>query len=106
MVADEVGNPTNAFDMAEALAALVKTEAYGVYHLVGAGYCSRYDYVKKVLSSSGREHIHVEPVPLADFQRDSTPPAFSPLANTAAAALGITLRPWQEAMTEFLDSES
>ena len=54
-------------------------------------------------SNFGREHIPVEPISLDDFQRASTPPHFAPLANTAAAALGITLRPWQEAMKEFLE---
>ena len=105
VVADEVGNPTYALDLAEALAALIKTDAYGVYHLVGTGHCSRYEYVREVLRSNGREQVQIEPVSLTDFQRDSTPPAFSPLANTAAAALGIKLRPWQEAVAEFLLSE-
>jgi dTDP-4-dehydrorhamnose reductase len=53
----------------------------------------------------GREHIPVEPIRLDDFERASTPPRFAPLANTAAAALGITLRPWQEAVRDFLASQ-
>jgi dTDP-4-dehydrorhamnose reductase len=106
VVADEVGNPTFALDLANALATLVGTEAYGVYHLVGTGHCSRYDYVREVLRIAGRGQIQIDPVSLSDFERDSTPPAFSALANTAATALGITLRPWQEAVAEFLQSES
>jgi len=102
VVSDEVGNPTYAPDLAAAIAALVQTGAYGVYHLVNAGHTSRYDYVREVLRRSGREHIPVTPIALADFPRASTPPRFAPLANTAAAALGITLRPWQEALEEFL----
>ncbi|MDY6876544.1 MAG: dTDP-4-dehydrorhamnose reductase [Chloroflexota bacterium] len=105
VVTDEVGNPTYAPDLAAAIGALVHTEAYGVYHLVNAGYCSRYDFVRETLRISGREHIPVEPIVLADFQRASTPPRFAPLTNTAAAALGITLRPWQEALEEFLKSQ-
>jgi dTDP-4-dehydrorhamnose reductase len=58
--------------------------------------------VREVLRLAGREHIPVEPITLDDFQRPSIPPRFAPLANTAAAALGITLRPWQEAAAEFL----
>lgn len=105
VVTDEVGNPTYAVDLAAAIAALVQTEAYGVYHLTNAGYTSRYDYVREVLRLAGREHIAVEPISLDDFERPSSPPRFAPLANTAAAALGITLRPWQEAVKEFLESE-
>ncbi len=104
VVSDEVGNPTYAPDLARAIAALIQTQAYGVYHLVNAGHCSRYDYVREVLRMGGREHVPVEPIGLDDFQRASTPPRFAPLANTAAAALGITLRSWQAALSEFLDT--
>jgi dTDP-4-dehydrorhamnose reductase len=104
VVSDEVGNPTSAADLAEAIAALVQTGAYGVYHLVNAGHTSRYEFVRQVLRTGGREHVPVEPITLDDFERASTPPRFAPLANTAAAALGITLRPWQEAVEAFLES--
>jgi dTDP-4-dehydrorhamnose reductase len=105
VVTDEVGNPTNALDLAAAVGALIQTRAYGVYHLVNTGYTSRYDYVREVLRLGGREHVQVDPISLDDFQRPSTPPRFAPLANTAAAALGIGLRPWQEAVVAFLESQ-
>ena len=104
VVTDEVGNPTYAPDLAKAIAALIRTDAYGVYHLTNAGYCSRYDFAREILRVSGRGHVPVEPITLAEFQRASTPPRFAPLANPAAAPLGITLRPWQEALAEFLKS--
>jgi len=102
VVTDEVSNPTYAPDLAQSLAELIQTGAYGTYHLVNAGYCSRYDFAREILRLSGREHVPVDGITLADFQRASTPPRFAPLANTAAAALGIRLRPWQEALHEFL----
>jgi len=102
VVADEVGNPTYVVDLARAIAALIETHAYGVYHAVNAGAASRYDFAREILRLSGRESIPVEPLALAEFQRASTPPAYAPLANNAAAALGITFRPWQAALAEFL----
>ena len=105
VVTDEVGNPTYAPDLAQALAALIRTDAYGVYHFTNAGYCSRYDFAREILRVTGREQVPVEPITLDQFQRDSTPPRFAPLANTAGAALGITLRPWQEALAEFLGND-
>ena len=102
VVTDEVANPTFVNDLSDALVTLVNTGQYGVYHLTNAGHCSRYEYARNILELSGRAHIPVEPITLADFQRPSTPPKFAPLANTAAAALGITLRPWEEALQEFL----
>ena len=106
VVSDEIGNPTYALDLAAAIAALIQTEAFGVYHLVNAGHCSRYEFVRQVLRISGRERVPVEPISLDDFERASTPPRFAPLANTAAAALGIKLRPWQEALEEFLGADN
>ncbi|MEA3339798.1 MAG: dTDP-4-dehydrorhamnose reductase, partial [Chloroflexota bacterium] len=78
VVTDEVGNPTYALDLAAAIAALIQTGAYGVYHLVNAGHCSRYDFVRQVLRAGGREHIPVEPISLDNFPRASNPPRFAP----------------------------
>ncbi len=102
VVADEVGNPTYVADLARAIVALIETHAYGIYHGVNAGAASRYEFAKEVLRLSGREHIPVDPISITEFQRASTPPPYAPLENNAAAALGITFRPWQEALAEFL----
>jgi len=102
VVTNEVANPTFVGDLADALLALTQTERYGIYHLTNTGYCSRYDYARKILELTGRGQIPVEPITLADFARPSTPPKFSPLANTFAAALGITLPPWETALEAFL----
>jgi dTDP-4-dehydrorhamnose reductase len=104
VVTDEVGNPTFAPDLAEALGRLIETEAYGVYHLTNGGHCSRYDFAREILRISGRADVPVEPITLDDFERDSTPPRFAPLANTTAAALGIRPRPWEEALVAFLNA--
>jgi dTDP-4-dehydrorhamnose reductase len=105
VVVDEVGNPTYAPDLAAAIGGLIQTEAYGVYHLTNAGYCSRYEFARKTLSMSGRGDVHIEGITLDQFRRASTPPRFAPLANTGAASLGITLRPWQDALEDFLTSQ-
>lgn len=102
VVTDEVGSPTYVVDMARALVALLETRAYGIYHLVNEGIASRYEFAQEILRLSGRAHIPVAPITSADYQRASTPPLYAPLANTAAAALGIHMRPWQEALAEFL----
>ncbi len=101
VVTDEVSNPTYAPDLAQAIAQLIQTRAYGIYHFTNAGYCSRYDFAKEILRLSGREHIPVHPITLADYPRPSTVPPFSPLANTKAAELGIELRPWPEALKAY-----
>ena len=104
VVVDEVGNPTYAPDLAAAVGALIQTGAYGVYHLTNAGYCSRYDFAREALRISGQTDVRIEPITQDEFHRASRPPLFAPLANTRAARLGIELRPWQDALKDFLRS--
>ncbi len=102
VVSDEVANPTFVDDLADGIVRLMATGRYGIYHLTNSGHVSRYDYARRILELSGRSHIPVTPITLAEFQRASTPPRFAPLANNMAAGLGITLRPWEDALGEFL----
>ena len=101
VVTDEVANPTYAPDLADAIAHLIQTEHYGNYHLVNEGYCSRYEFALEILKQSGRESVPVSPITSDEFQRASRPPPFAPLCNTLGAALGITLRPWQETLSDY-----
>jgi dTDP-4-dehydrorhamnose reductase len=102
VVTDEVSSPTYAPDLAEALGRLVRSGRFGTYHLVNEGYCSRHEFAQAILHGAGLGHVPVRPILLKDFQRSSTPPSFAPLRNFAAAeVLGIQLRPWQEALTDY-----
>jgi len=102
VVTDEVGSPTYVEDLASAITQLITTHAYGIYHLVNEGQASRYEFACEILRISGRKAVPVEPITSDQFERASTPPPYAPLANNAAAALGIRLRPWQDALAEFL----
>ncbi len=103
VVTDEIGNPTYVLDVARALAQLIQTRRFGIYHLVNEGYTSRYEWALRVLQLAGLGHIPVAPAVLADYPRDSTPPRWGALANLAASSmLGLRLRPWQEALDEYL----
>ncbi len=106
VVTDEVGSPTYVTDLAEAIARLIALERPGIYHLVNAGECSRYDLARAILRLSGLDDVPVKPISLADFPRPSTPPPYTPLANTFAAAAGVTLRPWEEALAAYLTESS
>lgn len=105
VVDDEIGNPTYAPDLARALAELIETNHFGIYHLVGEGVASRYDWAARVLQRAGMSDVPLARTKLADYQRDSTPPRNGALANfVAATTLGIKLRPWQEALEEYFAS--
>ncbi len=101
VVNDEFGCPTYAPDLAEALVRLLESGRFGIYHLVNEGVCSRYEFAREILRLAGKEHLPIRPIPLAEFRRDSTPPPRAVLRNFAAAALGICLRPWTEALAAY-----
>lgn len=105
VVTDEIANPTYTGDLAEALLALAATGRPGTYHLVNAGAVSRYDFARYALDRAGHKSTPVQPITSADWPRASTPPLNCGLHNTAAAALGVTLRPWQAAVDAFLERE-
>ena len=104
VVDDEVGSPTYAPDVAAALAQLIERPFYGTYHLVNQGSCSRYEFAAEILRQAANHGVRLNPMKLADYKRDSVVPPYTPLHNLAAAALGIRLRPWQEALAEYLEA--
>ncbi|MCL4247775.1 MAG: dTDP-4-dehydrorhamnose reductase [Anaerolineae bacterium] len=105
VVVDEVANPTYTNDLAAAITQLIATERYGLYHFVNEGICSRYVFARYILDRAGYTDTPITPIASAEWQRASTPPPYSPLANTAGRALGIHLRTWQAAVDAFLDTE-
>ncbi len=104
VVTDEVGSPTYADDLAYAIHQLIQTDVYGVYHFVNDGVASRFDFACETLRRAGRGHVRVEPIKLADYPRPSTPPPYTPLRNFCGAAQGISFRPWQDALAEYIAS--
>jgi dTDP-4-dehydrorhamnose reductase len=102
VVTDEVANPTYVEDLAAAIVRLVDTGRYGVYHLTNTGACSRYAFAGRILELTGHGDVSLTPILQAQWPRASNPPPFAPLENVGAAALGITLRPWEEALAEYL----
>jgi dTDP-4-dehydrorhamnose reductase len=101
VVADEFGNPTYAPDLADAIARLIDLRHCGIYHLTNSGYCTRHQWALEILSLAGRGDVPVTPVSSGEWPRRTTPPPHAILLNTAAAALGIVLRPWQEGLAAY-----
>jgi dTDP-4-dehydrorhamnose reductase len=106
LVADEIGSPTYAPDVAAAIERLIWQPFYGTYHLVNEGACSRFEFAAAILRLAEHTRTTLNPIKLADYKRDSRVPPYTPLRNIAAAALDIRLRPWQEALEEYLRTES
>jgi len=99
-VTDEVGSPTYAPDLAEAVCKLIVHPLYGIYHFTNVGVCSRYEWAKAILELAGRADYPI--FPTQGFQRAAKVPARSELRNFCGATqLGITLRPWREALEAY-----
>jgi dTDP-4-dehydrorhamnose reductase len=101
MVTDEVASPTCTLDLASAIVRLITNEPRGVFHLVNAGGCSRLEWAEAILEAAGLAAVQVDAVTQADFGAPYRKPAFSVLANTRAAALGIEMRPWRVALGDY-----
>ncbi len=105
VVTDEIGNPTYMRDVAVAIRQLIETGQYGTYHFVNEGSCSRWEFANEILRLAGLQNVGNTPILSHEFRRASTPPLYGALHNVAGAALGIRLRPWEEALTEFMGLE-
>ncbi|MEZ4864164.1 MAG: dTDP-4-dehydrorhamnose reductase [Caldilineaceae bacterium] len=105
VVADEIGNPTYAPDVAAAIVQLVQSDRYGIYHLVNEGYASRFTFAQALLQATDRGHIPLTPIAAAEWPRPAAPPLHAVLVNQAAAALAIQLRPWQDALHAYVAAE-
>lgn len=101
VVTDEVSSPTYAPDLAEAIARLIQTGQFGIYHFTNEGICSRFAFAQKILELGGRRHVPLRPITSDQYQRLARPPLYTPIRNFSGVALGIRLRPWQEALEEY-----
>lgn len=106
VVDDEISNPTYAHDLAVALVQLVKTSAYGIYHLMNEGPTSRYEFTQEILRLGGRTNVELKPTKLADFKRSTPPLPYSALKNFCGTELGIKLRPWQVALQAYITDQN
>lgn len=104
LVTDEIASPTWTVDLARAIGRLIRYDSYGVFHLTNEGYASRKEWAEEVLRLGMLGGVPTEEATLADFGALYRKPRFSALANNRAAKLGVTLRPWRQALLEHFKS--
>jgi dTDP-4-dehydrorhamnose reductase len=99
-VADEVNSVTYAPDLAAGTRDLLQAPPpRGIYHVSNRGSASWYDFAKEIYRIVGKSTT-VLPVPSTHFPRKAKRPARAILLNTRLPPL----RPWQEALADFLRS--
>ncbi|HEV2386411.1 MAG TPA: dTDP-4-dehydrorhamnose reductase [Candidatus Acidoferrales bacterium] len=105
VVNDQVLTPTSAKDLAEALAGLLATGKCGLYHMTNAGQCSWHEFAQEIFRLAGLP-ADLEPVSRAEYGAKAKRPAYSVLAHRALREAGRPdLRPWQEALADYLRAE-
>jgi dTDP-4-dehydrorhamnose reductase len=70
--------------------------------MVNEGVFSRFDFARLILDVAGYHDIPITPITSDTYSRLSTPPAYSPLANHFGAAMGVRMRPLEEALRKFI----
>ncbi len=106
VVDDQLGNPTSAADLAHEIVRIAATTDYGVWHCTNEGTCSWADFTEAIYKISGID-CHVRRCSSADWKRmnpqSADRPAFSSLENAKLkATIGNEMRPWREALEEYL----
>jgi len=108
VVADQCGNPTSAFDIAEAVLAVAnnlvsrrgEAALRGVFHLAGTGDVSWAGFAAEIFSASGSlggPRAEVVPIAAADYPTAARRPANSRLDTTKLRAVhGVIMPAWQQ----------
>ena len=102
VVTDQIGSPTFAGDLADAVIKnFVNVDAkpsFGVYHLTNSGVCSWYDFAEKIFELA-QTNIKLNKVGSEAFPRPAKRPKCSVLLNTK---LDFRMRPWGKALEEYI----
>jgi dTDP-4-dehydrorhamnose reductase len=105
VVDDQRGRPTYAVDLAAAIIELVSARAAGLVHFANEGITTWWGLARHALDDSGYGDIAIDKIQTSELRTDAVRPAWSVLDTTRAASLGVKMRSWQEAVSEYLRSD-
>ena len=105
VVNDQLGNPTNAVDLAHEILQLCVTHEYGLYHCTGEGICSWYDFASEIIRLSGVDAT-VAPCTSEEYKakhpESADRPKWSALDNRMLrCTVGNDVRDWRDALACF-----
>jgi dTDP-4-dehydrorhamnose reductase len=102
VVADQRCAPSYTADVAQAVAALVRGGASGLYHATSAGSCTWHEFAAEIFRLAGVKPS-LTAITTAEFGAAARRPTFSVLSNAKLASAGVPPpRPWQEALAAYL----
>ena len=104
VVNDQIGTPTYAKDLANAILQIISTETWhpGIYHYSNDGVISWYDFAKLLKEFSGSS-CQIHPISTSEYPTPAKRPPYSVLdKNKIQQVYNIRLRNWQDSLGECL----
>ncbi|MGB9824655.1 MAG: dTDP-4-dehydrorhamnose reductase [Candidatus Hydrothermia bacterium] len=99
---DQFNSPTYTVDCAKFVMELLLRGKFGLYHLTNSGYCSRYEWAKKILEEYEFEG-ELLPAKTEDFPSPAQRPKFTVLDNSKfESETGLKMPHWEDAVERFV----
>lgn len=107
VVFDQVGSPTYAYDLAQAIFTIVENRKYegtdGIYHYSNEGVCSWYDFTKMIAEYAGHTACDIQPCHSNEFPSKVVRPSYSVLDKTKIKnTFGIQIPYWTDSLKRCL----
>jgi len=100
IIADQIGTPTYAVDLAECILAIIASDEqqYGIYHYSNEGVTSWYDFAMGIFDIAGTD-IKVLPVRTSEYVTKAVRPTYSVMDKTKIkTTFGVTIPYWRESL--------
>lgn len=100
VVADQIGSPTYAGDLADAIHTVIKAENWkpGIYHFTDEGVASWYDFTKAIMEIAGK-NVTVNPIPTSAYPTPAKRPLYSVLSKAKIKNVyGLKIPYWRDSL--------
>ena len=99
VISDQLGSPTYAADLADAIMQIVLKEnvAGGIYHFSNEGIISWYDFAVAIRDLAGL-NCKVNPIDTSGYPTPAKRPAYSVMSKEKIKSIGIQLKDWKESL--------
>lgn len=105
VVKDQIGNPTSADELAAAIAYLLPTDNYGLFHGTCEGCCSWAEFTSEIFRLAGKS-TEVEYITTAEYPTPAKRPAYSMLDNyMLRMTTDFRFAHWKDAIAEYMKRE-
>ena len=104
VVADQIGQPTEATDLARHIIDVVTSKApVGIFHGTNSGQASWYELTLEIFTALNVDKELVTPVETSEYPTKATRPKYSVLSHARTVELGITeMDDWKKALRDVL----